>query len=62
MVDSYACARCGDVTTRAYKTTRRRNEETVIEPPEGVEPVAETADATAVSAEARSKRARARRR
>ncbi len=32
VVDTYTCAKCGDVSTKAYKTTRRRDEETTVEP------------------------------
>ena len=32
VVDSYTCAKCGDVTTKTYETTRRRDEAKVIEP------------------------------
>ncbi len=32
IVDSYTCAKCGDVTTNAYQTTRRRDETSVVEP------------------------------
>lgn len=32
VVDTYACAKCGDTTTKTYQTTRRRDETSVIEP------------------------------
>ena len=32
VVDTYTCAKCGDATTKAYKTTRRRDEKSVVEP------------------------------
>lgn len=32
VLDTYTCANCGDVTTKAYTTTRRRDEKTVVEP------------------------------
>lgn len=32
--DTYTCAKCGDQSVNAYQTTRRRDEETVVEPAE----------------------------
>lgn len=32
VTDTYACAKCGDVTTNTYETTRRRDVKTVVEP------------------------------
>lgn len=32
VTDTYTCAKCGDVTTNAYQTTRRRDETSVVEP------------------------------
>ena len=32
VVDTYTCAKCGDTTTKTYKTTRRRDEETTTLP------------------------------
>lgn len=32
VTDTYSCARCGDVTTNIYETTRRRDAKTAVEP------------------------------
>lgn len=32
VVDTYACAKCADITTKTYQTTRKRDEETVVHP------------------------------
>jgi len=32
VVDTYTCAKCADVSTKSYKTTRRRDEKSVVEP------------------------------
>lgn len=32
VVDTYTCAKCGNATTKAYQSKRRRDEESVIEP------------------------------
>lgn len=49
-VDTYTCAKCGDATTKAYKTTRRRDEETKnipYEAPKKSEPAPASATAAA---------------
>lgn len=32
VVDTYTCSKCGDATTKAYQSTRRRDEEEKVEP------------------------------
>ncbi len=32
VVETYTCANCGDITTRSYQTTRRRDEKETVEP------------------------------
>lgn len=32
VVDTYTCGKCNDATTKTYETTRRRDEETIVEP------------------------------
>jgi len=56
VIDSYTCAKCQDVTTKVYQTTRRKEEETTVYPYEPPAPSGKTAADGGKSARARSSR------